>query len=131
MPGLIWEEAGHIYSNNLRALVALAAAGAVFLGVAGMIVFALNGYVFGQMLVASEVSLTGLWLFAPLELASFAVGAAAAMRIGLETLRWLRHGVAVEPAEFEQFAGAVGFAGAGLAIAAVLEGFAIQWAWTP
>jgi uncharacterized membrane protein SpoIIM required for sporulation len=86
-PGLLWEEAGPIYANNLRSLAVLAAAGAVLVGASGIVVFALNGYYFGQMLVSSDVPLTGLWLFAPLELMSFAVGAAAAMRMGLDVVR--------------------------------------------
>jgi hypothetical protein len=50
--------------------------------------------------------------------------------MGLDVVRWLRRGVAVEAAQLEGYALAIGMAAAGLAIAAVLEGLAIRWAWT-
>ena len=131
VPGLVWEEAGRIYSNNLRALAVLLVSGALVVGVAGIILFALNGHVFGQMVVASRVEVAWLWLFAPLELAAFAVGAAASMEIGLGLVRWLRDGVPIGAVHWERCGAAVLMAAAGLAVAAVLEGVAIRWAWHP
>jgi hypothetical protein len=124
--GAFWEVVRRIAWHNLGALALLVVAGAVF---AGVVLFAVNGYVFGYMLVISDAPIVWVWLYVPLELTSFAVGAAASMRLGLGVTAWLRYDASVTRTDVRRSAMAIGLAAAGLTLAALLEGFAIEQAW--
>jgi hypothetical protein len=128
--GAFWGDVHHVFVHNVQALVVVALGGVVFAGVASVVIFAVNGYVFGQMLLASDAALAWVWLYAPLELASFALGGAASTEIGLAVLRWVRRGARIESDALENWVVATLLATSGLAASAVLEGLAIRRAWT-
>jgi uncharacterized membrane protein SpoIIM required for sporulation len=115
--------------HNLGALIWLVAAGAFFVGTLSVLLFAVNGYLFGHMLAITDAPLFWVALYAPVELISFAVGAGASTHLGLEIVRWLRHDASVSEPLLRQSVIAIGIGAAGLAVAALLEGIAIQSVW--
>jgi hypothetical protein len=121
-----WDNAQRIASANFRALAVLVVAGVVLAGIPGLVVFALNGYLFGQFVVSSPAPIAWVWLYAPVELASFALAGAMAVDVASNLLAWLRDGV---PVALRLSLAALGIAVIGLALASLLEATAIARAW--
>jgi hypothetical protein len=128
-PAGLADAVSEIVLHNLGSLAALVVSGLLLAGIAGIVMFAANGYVFGHALAITDAPLAWVWVYAPVEILSFALGGAASMGLGIEIVRWLRHGPPVSAPVIRRSVIAVGLAAAGLGLAAVLEGIAIQRAW--
>jgi len=127
--GPLLEEFHRIGTHNIRALVLLVATNIPLVGSAGLFLFLLNGYLFGRMLAGSAAPTVWVWLYAPLEVGAFALGASASMRIGLAIVRWLAGNEGPDRPALEESTAAVAVAFGGIGLAALLEAAAILKAW--
>lgn len=118
-----------IASNNIGVLIYLVLANVLLMGIAGVLLFVVNGYFFGQMIAMTTGPAVWVWLYAPVEVLAFALGAAGSIRVALELLTWLSSGKRISVQVVGDLALVFGTAVFGLLIAALLESLAIQGAW--
>jgi len=79
--GALLDDVVTIASNNLGVLIYLVAANVLLVGMVGVVLFAVNGYLFGQMLAMTVGPVAWVWLYAPVEILAFALGASIAVRV--------------------------------------------------
>jgi hypothetical protein len=128
-PGTFYADVPMIAGNNLQVLVILIATNVLVIGLIGLAMFAVHGYLFGQMLAMTPGPIHWVWLYAPLEVMSFAFGASASVLILIEAGRWLRTGLPASAPMLRTVALAILLAVDGLLVAAFLEAVAITAAW--
>ena len=127
--GEFLDDAARIASNNIGVLIYLVAANVLLMGIVGVFLFALNGYLFGQMLAMTVGPVAWVWLYAPVEILAFALGASISIRVVFELVKWLRSGKCVSAQVVRELTMAMVAAVLGLLTAAFLESVAIQRAW--
>ena len=126
----LWREAVAIASQNARAVCVLVVASLTTGGLAGLLLFGVNGYAFGAMLgMAPLTKVHWVLLYAPVELSAFTVASVAATRFSWMVGRWLREDAPVSMAGSRVGVTATVVAGT-LAAAALLEALAIHRAWS-
>ena len=127
-----WSDARAILGINLHALLVLVLANLCTLGVGGLLVHAVNGVRVGALcwMVGQEAphALPWMWLYLPVEVASFAVGGGAGLVLSLAGVDWLRRSVPMTTV-IRLVAVALVCAASGLVVAGLLEAYAIQRAW--
>lgn len=125
----IWREAAAIAGQNARAVCVLAAASLTTGGLGGLLFFAVNGYVFGEMLgMVPATKIYWVLLYAPVEIGAFTVASVAAARPAWMVAQWLREDNS-GPLAPPRWAAVVVIVAGSLAAAALLEVLAIQGAW--
>ena len=125
-PGSFWPDAYRIAVGNTQALLMLIAGSALTFGVCGVLFFLLNGATAGYMLgVLPAGKLAPVMWYAPMEVAAFAAAATAATVAPYD----LADGEAL-PTVVHRATARIGAALLALIVAALLEAWAIQAAWS-
>ena len=98
-------------------------------GLGGLVFWAVNGYAFGNMIATLPPDkIPGLLLYAPLEVSAFLLGSAAAHRLSMALVSWLRWGRSPRPA-LRKSVLLFGVGAGAIVLSAFLEAWAIRLAW--
>ena len=115
-------------SHNASVMVTLVLVSLSTLGIGGLLFFGLNGYVFGQMLaVLPPTTVPWVLLYAPVEVFAFLCANAWACCLSREATLWLRTGRQMRA--IADARGLPSLAIGGIAIAAILEAWAVVLGW--
>jgi uncharacterized membrane protein SpoIIM required for sporulation len=127
--GVFLDDAVRIASSNIGVLAYLVVTNVLLVGIVGVVLFAVHGYFFGQMLAMTIGPVAWVWLYAPIEILAFAMAASASIRVALELVNCLRSGKRVSVHVVRELTMVFVVAVFGLLTAAILEALAIQGAW--